>query len=80
MAIGFFVGILVSASIASIFNNVIYPGASGYQKVALASFNIWFAPNINFYYDLGKLFGVCIGGFGGFAGGLAAGTAAAAMA
>ncbi len=80
MAIGFFVGGLVSASIASLLNTVIYPGASGYQKVTLASFNIWFAPNITYYYDLGKFFGVCIGGFGGFAGGLAAGATAAAVA
>ena len=76
MAAGFVLGAIASGALAYVLNKMIYPGAFGYKKETIITFDCWFLPNFEYYFDLGNLLGVCIGGTGGgVAGAYAAGTA-----
>lgn len=73
--VGLVAGALVSMSIAKIINNAVYSSTGGPQEVTLIDINTgFFSKSFSYYYDLGNLLGIVIGGGTGFGAGFAYGT------
>lgn len=73
--VGLAVGALVSWGISSAVNNAVYSSTGGPQEITLININTGiFGGSDSYYYDLGKLLGIVVGGGMGFGAAYALGT------